>query len=65
MDVTSEPKGRRPRILTRADLRFATAVVGMADFALLPEQVLPCRDIGGVATKRIVRALHRRGHARS
>ena len=51
-DVHRAKRGR-PRIFAGADLRFSAPVIAVADFALLPEHVLPCRDIGGVAAKRI------------
>src|SRR5205807_7485692 len=56
-------KSRGTRILAGADLAFATAVVAMADFAFLPEQITAGCDICDIGAERISLLARRVRHA--
>ena len=49
----ADAKRRRVRIFRVADPRPTAAVVAVADFAILPEQIASGDDVGGIRTQRI------------
>jgi len=51
------------RIFAAADPRVTATIIGVADFTILPEQVTPSDDIGGIRTERIGRGFCRRRNA--